>query len=378
MTDEANRLQSNTLFGDEEILNKATAQLLTFTNITGSTFLKAQQAAMDLSTVLDGDLQASSIQLGKALSDPVSGLTSLRKVGVLFTDDQRKLIKELAETNRLEEAQGIILNEVNRQYGGQAEAVAKGSGAMKQAGIQLGEIAESIGGFIAKLITPFAAFIAQAAKGLNELIGPSKSAVDTFEEHGRSVAVLVTEINPLLDRYDQLKSKTTLSAGEQAEMKKIIGQVTAVMPGAASAFDKYGNAIEITTQRVRDNIKGQVLLLRLENKSAIDETISDLADVNVAIATEKKKWMRLRRQVPIKFLSPKAKWEQKRGKVMKSGMQTSRRLLPRNGIIRIWSISRQLTTRRFQICVVMHWKNLLKRITQKKRSTGCCSGNHQL
>ena len=283
LTDEATRLQNTTLFGDEEILNSATAQLLTFTNIAGENFLKAQVAAMDLSTVLDGDLKSSSIQLGKALSDPVAGLTALRKVGVTFTEDQRKMIKELAETNRLEEAQALILKTINEQYGGQAEAVAKGTGALKAAGIQLGEIAESFGGFMGKLISPVASLIGEYAKRLNELITPSKTALETFEEHGRSVAVLVKDIDPLLDRYDQLKSKTALNASEQNELKKIIGQVAAVMPGAATAFDQYGNAIEISSQRVRDYIKGQVLLLRYENRKAIDETIADLADVNVAI-----------------------------------------------------------------------------------------------
>lgn len=283
LTDEATRLQNTTLFGDEEILNSASAQLLTFTNIAGENFLKAQVAAMDLSTVLDGDLKAASIQLGKALSDPVNGLTALRKSGVTFSEDQRKLIKELTETNRLEEAQALILKSINEQYGGQAEAVAKGTGALKAAGIQIGEIAETFGGFIGKLISPVASLIGEYAKKLNELITPSKTALETFEEHGRSVAVLVKDIDPLLDRYDQLKSKTALNASEQNELWKIIGQVAAVMPGAATAFDQYGNAIEISTQRVRDYIKGQVLLLRYENRKAIEETIADLADVNVAI-----------------------------------------------------------------------------------------------
>ncbi len=289
LTDEADRLQNTTIFAGEDILNSATAQLLTFSNIAGDTFLKAQVAAMDLSTVLDGDLQAASIQVGKALNDPVAGLTALRKVGVSFTDDQRKMINGLVETNRLEEAQGVILQELNRQYGGQAEAAAKGSGAMKQAANQIGEIVETIGGFIAKLITPVIVLFSKYATSLNELITPSKTAVETFQEHGRSVAVLVKDIDPLIDRYDQLKSKTNLNATEQSELKKIIGQVSAVMPGAATAFDKYGNAIEISSQRVRDYIKGQVQLLRHENRKAIDETISDLADVNLAIGQSKPK-----------------------------------------------------------------------------------------
>ncbi|WP_146066586.1 phage tail length tape measure family protein, partial [Candidatus Venteria ishoeyi] len=53
----ATDLQNNTLFGDEEILKGATAQLLTFTNISGQQFARTQQAALDLATRLDGDLK---------------------------------------------------------------------------------------------------------------------------------------------------------------------------------------------------------------------------------------------------------------------------------------------------------------------------------
>ena len=68
----ASDLQSKTLFGDEEILKDATAQLLTFTNITGDQFAKSQEAALNLATRLDGDLKSASIMLGKALNDPVA------------------------------------------------------------------------------------------------------------------------------------------------------------------------------------------------------------------------------------------------------------------------------------------------------------------
>ena len=52
----ASNLQNKTLFGDEEILKDATAQLLTFTNIAGQQFARTQQVALDLATRLDGDL----------------------------------------------------------------------------------------------------------------------------------------------------------------------------------------------------------------------------------------------------------------------------------------------------------------------------------
>lgn len=148
---EASALQKKTLFGDETILNDATAQLLTFTNIAGDNFLRTQRVALDLSTVLDGDLKSASIQLGKALNDPVANLSALSRSGIQFSTAQKAVIKELAETNRLAEAQKVILDELERQYGGQAETAAKVGGGWVQLGNVLGDLMEEIGGFITAL-----------------------------------------------------------------------------------------------------------------------------------------------------------------------------------------------------------------------------------
>ena len=91
----ATDLQNKTLFGDEVILKDATAQLLTFTNITGEQFARTQAAALDLATRLDGDLKSASIQLGKALNDPIANLSALSRSGIQFSDDQKKVILSL-------------------------------------------------------------------------------------------------------------------------------------------------------------------------------------------------------------------------------------------------------------------------------------------
>jgi len=154
---EASELQKKTLFGDEEILNNATAQLLTFTNIANDNFLRTQRVAMDLSTVLDGDLKSASIQLGKALNDPVANLSALSRSGIQFSAAQKEVIKDLANSNRLAEAQGVILAELERQYGGQAEAAAKVGGGWQQLGNVLGDTMEELGGLIAAVFNTDAA-----------------------------------------------------------------------------------------------------------------------------------------------------------------------------------------------------------------------------
>jgi len=149
----ASELQGKTLFGDEVILKDATSQLLTFTNIAGEQFARTQLAALNLATRLDGDLKSASIQLGKALNDPIANLSALSRSGIQFSEEQKKVIKELAETNRLAEAQTLILDELDKQYGGAAEAAAKaGAGGLKQLQNQFGDLMEEIGGMLIPIV----------------------------------------------------------------------------------------------------------------------------------------------------------------------------------------------------------------------------------
>ncbi|AUC13832.1 hypothetical protein BTO06_01105 [Tenacibaculum sp. SZ-18] len=174
----ASSLQSNTLFGDEEILQNVTAQLLTFTNIAGQQFDRTQQAALDLATRLDGDLKSASIQLGKALNDPVANLSALSRSGIQFSEEQKSTINTLVETNRLAEAQTIILNELEKQYGGSAAAAAKaGTGPLTQLKNSIGDLSEEFGAIIAEAIIPFVETIKGLVSGFQNLSPETKKFI---------------------------------------------------------------------------------------------------------------------------------------------------------------------------------------------------------
>jgi Prophage tail length tape measure protein len=109
----------------EESIQDAENVLLTFTNIRGAAFEPATQAIIDMSVALGTDLHGAAIQVGKALQDPVKGVTALRRVGVMLTADQTKQIADLVKHNKLYEAQAIILKELNTEFGGSGAAKAK-------------------------------------------------------------------------------------------------------------------------------------------------------------------------------------------------------------------------------------------------------------
>lgn len=115
-------LRGLSTFDDDDIMTKSTANLLTFGNVAGQVFDRASKAILDVSARLGNDLQASTMLVGKALNDPIRGLTQLRRVGIQFTKAQEDTVKKMVETNRLAEAQGVLLAELERQFGGAAAA----------------------------------------------------------------------------------------------------------------------------------------------------------------------------------------------------------------------------------------------------------------
>jgi hypothetical protein len=58
-------------------------------------------------------MKSSAIQLGKALNDPIKGVTALQRVGVSFTQSQKDQIKTLVESGDTMDAQKIILGELS-------------------------------------------------------------------------------------------------------------------------------------------------------------------------------------------------------------------------------------------------------------------------
>jgi hypothetical protein len=130
---------------DQNAIKETQAKLLTFKNLAktaddvGGAFDRATKAAIDLAAAGFGEATSNAAQLGKALEDPIKGLTALTRSGVTFTEEQKELIKTLVESGRILEAQELILGAIETQVGGTAEATANASDKMKVAFDQLKE-----------------------------------------------------------------------------------------------------------------------------------------------------------------------------------------------------------------------------------------------
>lgn len=140
----ANELERSTLQTSEQV-NDAAAVLATFRSISGDVFTDALRTATDLSAVFGNSLTGAATQLGKALEDPIRGVSALREVGVSFTRDQQEVIRALVETGEVAEAQRVILQTLEEQVGGAAGAEAGGlTGAFSRARAAAGDFLQSL------------------------------------------------------------------------------------------------------------------------------------------------------------------------------------------------------------------------------------------
>ena len=137
--------------------------MLTFTKVRNEAgkgndiFNQSVEAANNMSAALGTDMKSASLQLGKALNDPIKGVTALQRVGVSFTEQQKEQIRTLVESGDTLGAQKIILAEMQKQFGGAAQAAAD---PMQRLEVIAGNLGEKVGGVLLPYVEKFANFVA--------------------------------------------------------------------------------------------------------------------------------------------------------------------------------------------------------------------------
>lgn len=165
---------------DAEVIKATQAKLLTFKNLAatanqmGGEFDRATKAALDLAAAGFGSAESNAVQLGKALQDPIKGITALARAGVTFTAQEKENIKVLVQSGQTLEAQNLILRAIETQVGGTAEATAKASDKMKLA---FDNISESVGEALLPVFNEFADEIVKITPQLEAALAPAAEQI---------------------------------------------------------------------------------------------------------------------------------------------------------------------------------------------------------
>ncbi len=157
--DMASEMQANSIFGDESIIQNVTNQLLTFDKVNGNTFKRANQAILDMTSKIYGanataeQMRPMALALGKALNNPAEAMNSLGRVGVKFTAQQQKAVKQLVATGQTAKAQEFILRQLESRYAGSAKTIGN-TQPLKQLTNAFNDMLEPLGQLVQEFLTP--------------------------------------------------------------------------------------------------------------------------------------------------------------------------------------------------------------------------------
>lgn len=137
---------------DDEAIAGAEAILLRYTRIGQEVFPQAIQAAIDMASAqgkqiqTTADLAGETERLGKFLGDPIRAMALLKREGRGLGEEQANLILGYIKHNDLLGAQKVLLAEVNRLYGGTAQALRNEiGGALQATSVAWGNLLEEFG-----------------------------------------------------------------------------------------------------------------------------------------------------------------------------------------------------------------------------------------
>lgn len=257
---------------DDEAIQASENLLLTFTKVRNETgrgndvFNQATGAILDMATSMNNgaipsleDLNSKTILVGKALNDPVKGLTALTRVGVSFTEGQKEQITAMVEAGDTMGAQKLILAELTKEFGGSAKAAGDTfAGAQAKAAQKVEDLQEVIGGFLLPIITDLAGTFADLLTELEPLVTfVGTGLVVAFDAAKDKIEAVVGPLESLLDLIPDMNSEVDESSGLWKLWGDTIGgaiqkMIEQEVPGSQAFF-----AFKDASDEATDSLKTQ-------------------------------------------------------------------------------------------------------------------------
>lgn len=247
--DMASELQALSNFGDEDILQGVTLQLLRFDAIGRDIFPRAQQLVIDLAESMGG-VENAARTLGISLADPTLGLTRLRRIGVAFNSTQEAQIKNFVETGKVAEAQAVLMSALEDRFGGLAVASISATTQMKNA---WGDYLEAVGSSLS--------FLDGVKRGITAMLVSVAGAHDVTSKSAQ-LAALETQ---------KAWGEATINVGNI--IADISTGVVAVIHGVIKAFDFAGKAIPSALRLAMD---GSYLVVASAMNSIVDLIVAPI------------------------------------------------------------------------------------------------------
>ncbi|MGZ6361866.1 MAG: phage tail protein [Ktedonobacterales bacterium] len=199
---------------DDDSTKAAEQMLLTFTGIGKTIFPAVTQAAADMATRMNGgaipsaqQMQQQALLLGKAMNDPVQGMAALRREGVTFSDEQKKQITTMEKAGNVTGAQAIMLKELQKEFGGSAEAAGKANGGIAILSAQFDNLKQTLGQAIVPVLLQVMTAIQPITSQLSAALPGALAVVTPLFNNIWTILRLVGEVvaHNLQPAFDTLK-----------------------------------------------------------------------------------------------------------------------------------------------------------------------------
>lgn len=238
---------------DENAIIKSQNLIATFTNVRNvvgegnDIFNQATKAALDMSARFGGDVTSSAVRLGKALNDPIKGVTALSKMGVQFTQAQKDQIKAMVEAGDVMGAQKLVLKELTIQTGGAAKAAGDTfAGAVFRARDKVQDWArdlitslqpallkmgKAIGDIINKYIKPLISFLSKNKEAILGFVATILIAVTAWKTYTTAVKV-ATAIQDLFNKVSKANPTTLI-------IMAVVAAIALLVAGFIKAWNTF-------------------------------------------------------------------------------------------------------------------------------------------
>lgn len=222
---------------DDEVIQQSANLLLTFANVKNAVganndiFNRAVAASQDLAAKGFGSADGAAKMLGKALNDPVKGITALSRAGVTFTQGQKDQIAAMVESGNILGAQKIIMGELEKQVGGTAAAMATGADKMA---VRWGNFKEEMGTRLLPVIDQ----LIPVMSSLLDAIGPPMT------EALRQIGIAIEANGPALTAMIGMLGEVITWAAQHPVVVAAILAITNVMGPLTSAINLLNTAMK--------------------------------------------------------------------------------------------------------------------------------------
>lgn len=237
------------------------------------------------------------------------GITA-KKNGETTAFTFRGVTTEVQNTDQAIKNYILSLRNMQGVQGAMAVQMEELAGLESNLGDQMDALYNKIGKKLEPAIKSFMGFLGSSLGRLSSLLD---SSTESFEKQYDKVFDLEEKVPQLTQRYNELKSKTSLSKDEQSELNSLMKELSRIMPGAISGWDEYGNILSINTDKIDEYVASQKRLLAAMNeeeinatKKKINEAKDDIAQYNKLIK-EGGKWKTDRKTGDMFF----QKWSEK-------------------------------------------------------------------